>query len=225
MEGNHCFIFGDKKVPGIFFERGNEVKFKRNQIIYYPEQFIEGIHIISEGIVENFIYSSKGDSKIFLIFGPGSIIGDGSILGNLLNPVYYKASDKVRALYVRRNTLSDILKTDYSAVEYLMESMAKKINTLHYQAKFMAFEEVENRLCNTFIQLAKYCGERNSDNSISLNIKITHQFLSDILGINRITVSKIAIGLKKQNLIDFKCGKYIIVDIDKLSAYNQLKTD
>jgi len=224
MEGNHCFIFGNKIVPGIFLERGNELKFKRNQIIYYPGQSIEGIHIITEGIVENFVYSSKGDCKIFLIFGPGSIIG-GSSIWNVLNPVYYKALDNVRTIYVRTDTLSDILKTDFNAVEYLVESMAKRIETLHYQIKYMAFEEAESRVCNTFIQLAKYYGERNSDNAVSLNIKITHQFLSDILGINRTTVSKINIGLRKQNLIDIKSRKYIITDIDKLSAYYKAITE
>ncbi|AHF11409.1 Crp/Fnr family transcriptional regulator [Dehalobacter restrictus] len=225
MEGNNCFIFGNKIVPGIFFERGNELKFKRNQIIYYPGQLLEGILIVTEGRVENFIYSSNGNSKIFFIFGPGSIIGETNIFGNVLNPVYYKASDNAKALYVSRNTLVDILKTDYTAVEFLMESMAKKIVTFYYQTQDLTFGEAETRVCNTLIQLARYYGEKNSDNTVSLNIKITHQFLSDILGINRTTASKIAISLKKRNLIDVKSGKYIITDIDKLSAYNKAITE
>lgn len=223
MEETYCFIFENITVPVIFFERGTEVQYKRNQIIFHPEQLLDGMLIIIEGKIANYSYSPTGNEKIFFVFGKGSTIGEGFCLTDVPNPAYFKALEKVKAIYINKHTLIDIIKLDYQATEFIVTALVTKIRNFCLQTQDVIFFEAESRICHTILQLAKYYGELDQNNSIRINIKISHQFISDILGINRTTTSKIMLCLKQKNAIDICDGYYIVKDPAMLKSISKRK--
>ncbi|NLI13544.1 MAG: winged helix-turn-helix domain-containing protein [Peptococcaceae bacterium] len=60
------------------------------------------------------------------------------------------------------------------------------------------------------------------DNRIMINLKVSQQMLSNLLGINRITTVKIIKEMNDLELIEQVNGFYCIRDIKKLRHYKQL---
>jgi CRP/FNR family transcriptional regulator len=61
------------------------------------------------------------------------------------------------------------------------------------------------------------------ENAIKLDIKISQQFISNILGINRNTCIRMINKLKKLNYINQIHGYYYIVDFEGLKQYHAQK--
>ncbi|RJE47268.1 cyclic nucleotide-binding protein [Dehalobacter sp. MCB1] len=205
-----------------FAEAGEKIYVKKNQVIISPGEIINGFYYIQKGRVLCVDYSPRGNEKIEFILETGSIFLESNVLFDRPASVYFKAITDTQLVYITREKLLDMITNDLNVSLFIMESLTKKFYSSVAQLREVLFYDVECRVCNLFLTMAEKFGIEE-ENAIKLDIKISQQFISNILGINRNTCIRMINKLKKLNYINQIHGYYYIVDFEGLKQYHAQK--
>ncbi len=198
--------------------RGKEVCFQKNKIIVSPGDVLKGFYFLKEGRVIAYEYSPKGNEKIVCILEKGSIFLESNVLFDVPAFCYFETTEVTRLIFVKKEDILDLLATDLEFTLFVLQSLTKKFfsNVVHVDE--LLFYDAEWRICNLLSTFADNFGVEE-ENKVKLDIKISQQFVSNILGINRITSAKILRKLKTLKLIEQTDGYYYIKDIKGLRSY------
>ncbi|MGI6021280.1 MAG: helix-turn-helix domain-containing protein [Lachnospiraceae bacterium] len=88
--------------------------------------------------------------------------------------------------------------------------------------RFEPRSSAENKICKLLLMFASHDGVHTDDGKIVCNRKVSQQMIADILGMNRVTVSRKIKEFKDNNLIlsiDTGDGKRYVFDIDEMEKY------
>lgn len=219
MDKEYSNILKKVNVPKCIKEFGEKMTYRKGDIVVYPGEYLDGIYFIDKGRVAYLTYSLEGQEKIFFIVEPGCVVAVNAISNKPLN-VFVKALEDVEVLLIRKETFTNLLQTDYAFTLYVIDSLCDKLFGLSRQMEEGTFYDAETRVCNIFIELAQ-CYGKKENNIIKLDFCINQQFISNIIGTNRVTTARILRKLKDLNLIEISEGQYIIKDLIRLKAYTK----
>lgn len=203
--------------------RGKELYYTKNKIIVSPGDILEGFYYVKEGRVIAFEYSPRGNEKIICILEKGSIFLESNALFKIPAFCFFKTTETTTLIFVNKDDLLELVTEDLDVTLFIMESLTKKFYSNVYHVDELLFHDTEWRICNLFSTFADNFGVEE-ETKIKLNIKISQQFISNILGINRITSARIIRKLKRLRLIEQTDGYYYIKNLKGLRDYQATLT-
>ncbi|AHF11406.1 Crp/Fnr family transcriptional regulator [Dehalobacter restrictus] len=206
-----------------YFEKNGDLRFlKKGETLSNPETPIEGIHYIIKGNVDVFFMSSDGRKKTIGIEIPGCLLGDVGTFEEELQPVYYKALTQLETCFISKSDVK-ILLDNYPCIrDYILRSLSSKVMMLVGQLSQSCFSNAETKVGKLLLQFAYYFGINSNQNELRLiHFPISQQFVSDLAGINRVTVAKILANFKEEGLIERVEGMYSI-NIDRMEKLIEL---
>ncbi|HYW58885.1 MAG TPA: Crp/Fnr family transcriptional regulator [Xanthobacteraceae bacterium] len=180
------------------------------QVLHSPFEPIEHVFFVTRGVASLVNEPETGDIVEFATVGPEGMVGFPVFLGTKSVPsraimqvpgaaMRMKASDFERALG-RTPTLHNLL-LRYTMALLNQVAQTTACNRLH---------EVQERCARWLLQ--------THDRVDGDSFPLTHEFLSQMLGVHRPTVSVAASILQKAGLIDYTRGQVTIVDRKGLEA-------
>ncbi|WP_368293011.1 Crp/Fnr family transcriptional regulator [Dehalobacter sp. TBBPA1] len=202
-------------------ENGKELFFKKNTVIASPGDIMEGFYFVKEGRVIASEFSPKGNERIICILEKSSIFLESNVLFDVPVFCYFEASEDTTLVFMKKEELLNLLSTDLNVTLFLLQSLTKKFYSNMNHVDELLYHDTEWGMCNLFLTFAENFGVEE-DTKIKLNIKISQQFISNLLGINRITTLRIIKKLKELMLIEQTNGYYYIKDIQKLTDYQTM---
>lgn len=211
-------FLGFGKVPTFFEHIGNKVHYNKGEVIIYPTDQIKDIFIVLKGKAKQYVMSEEGREKILFILEQGEIVGDISLFEQSEAGFYVEAIENAELIRLTLSDLNEALKKYPEYNLYILSSLSKKAKNLVNQLEDTCFKDAETRICDMLIKLAFYEGKMDKD-STRITFRTSQQFISDMLGINRITTVKIIKNLRLMGLLDVKGKSYIINDLSLLQMY------
>ncbi|NBJ14619.1 MAG: Crp/Fnr family transcriptional regulator [Dehalobacter sp. 4CP] len=208
-----------------FEEMGDLRIFKKGDILSHPEAPIDGINYIVRGNVDAYLMSSDGRKKSVGIEMPGCILGDVGAFDGEFQPVYYKALTQIETRFISKSDLKTVLDNYPCIKDYVLSSLCSKVRMLAGQLGQSCFSDAETKVSKLLLQFAYYFGGNNNHNGLRLIcFPISQQSISDLAGINRVTVAKILANFKEDGLIERVEGMYSINidEMEKLVALLEL---
>ncbi|AFV03403.1 transcriptional regulator, Crp [Dehalobacter sp. UNSWDHB] len=202
-------------------ENGKELFFKKNTVIASPGDIMEGFYFVKEGRVIASEFSPKGNERIMCILEKSSIFLESNVLFDVPVFCYFKTTVDTTLIFLKKEVLLDLLAKDLNVTLFLLQSLTKKFYSNMNHIDELLYHDTEWGMCNLFLTLAENFGVEE-DTKIKLNIKISQQFISNLLGINRITTLRNIKKLKELMLIEQTNGYYYIKDIQKLRDYQTM---
>ena len=185
------------------------VKFELKHEIEYPGDPIDRLCFLEEGMASITTTFEDGSQVEVGMFGYESVIGVSALMGTRksLNRVYTQIAGHgytCRVEDARREFdlggYFQALALRYVQAQLLLAMQSSGCNVKH---------NFEQRLARWLL----ICGERtNAD-----RFKISHQFLADMLGGGRPTISTTAGILKRKGLIEYTRGEIRILDVPGLT--------
>ncbi|MFA6809289.1 MAG: cyclic nucleotide-binding domain-containing protein, partial [Eubacteriales bacterium] len=97
-----------------FLKIGICMEFMKTDLILEAGKKVKGIYYITEGKVDCYRISVDGRKKTTLIEGPGAILSDVLLIDGEPQPCNYQALERVRAIYIDKNTLAKAIYIDSS---------------------------------------------------------------------------------------------------------------
>jgi CRP-like cAMP-binding protein len=174
------------------------------QILYQPNQPIDCVYFVNKGVVSLLNVMEDGGAIEVATLGNEAMVGIPVLLGTDRVPaetIVQVPGDALRMkvdVFKREVTPGSPLYTlllcyTQALIDQISQSVA--CNRLH---------SVEERACRWLLQ--------TQDRVDSDEFPMTHEFLSQMLGVRRASVSEVAATLQKAGLIRYSRGKITILD-------------
>jgi CRP-like cAMP-binding protein len=184
------------------------VKFELRHEIEYPGNPIEHLFFVEEGMASVTTTFNDGSQVEVGMFGYGSVIGLSALMGvkRSLNRIYtqiegsgFSCTVEAAEREFRKGGAFQALMLRYVQAQLLQSAQSTACNAKH---------DMEQRLARWLL----LCSDRVRKETLNLS----HEFLADMLGSTRPTVSIAAGSLKEEGLIDYNRGVIRIRDAKRL---------
>lgn len=181
------------------------VTFEMQREIEFPGHAIESLYFVEEGMASMTTTFKDGSQVEVGMFGYGSVIGVSALMGTKrsLNRVYTQIPGYGYACPIeaarREFALGGVFQI--LALRYVQAQLVQAIQSAGCNAK----HNVDERLARWLL----LCADRAHSNTFEMS----HEFLADMIGSSRPTLSIAAESLRDGGLIEYSRGVLTILDV------------
>jgi CRP/FNR family transcriptional regulator len=197
---------------------GDRVFYPKDHAVISPGDTLNYCFLVIKGRVASLEYTPEGAEHIFNIFEDGSIFFESNLLLDIPAAVYFQTLTTSELVRITKHKLSEAMSADCNIVNFLMESMAYKFYSAMDQLRENYNHDAMWKVYNMLMILAKNFGTKRGEWTM-INLKVSQQMLSNLLGINRITIVKVIKDLKALELIEQVNGYYCILEAKQFRKY------
>lgn len=163
--------------------------YKKEQVIYSPEQNSESIYLVLAGKVKVYRIADDGHQILVDIYRTDDLFGDSALIGSL------KGREKAVAL----EPDTGIMAWSASEIEELMtqrpqlsiallQLMANRCIYLGWRIESFSTDKIERRLAQTLIYFSQRFGHALEDGTIQM-MPLTHELLAQYVGTSRESIT------------------------------------
>ncbi|MGH7157032.1 MAG: Crp/Fnr family transcriptional regulator [Candidatus Saccharimonadales bacterium] len=192
----------------------------RHMIIYQGDK-IEYVYYIISGYVRVYNITNKGNERTLVILGPGESM---PIVQSEEAQYFYDALTDVEAAYGSYEQIIERFLEHKEYMEVAREAGVQLMQRMLEQLEVVSYDNANDKISKALEFLAKYYGKGDADYR-TINFKLTHQELANLVNLTRETVTTVIHRLVRQQAIDLSDGGYISVHIslDKVNPDEEPK--
>lgn len=165
--------------------------FNKNKIIYTQSDTADNFYYLKKGKVKIFIVSENGTEKTLSVIGKGAILGEASFFDGQPRMSSARALTRCELVSVSKNLLTEMIRRNPDTALELLHLQARTIRMLSAQIDSMSFIDAKGRIAQFLLQSAD-----NTD-----TVYATHEEIASIVGVSRVTVSKLTSRLAEDEMI------------------------
>src|SRR5579885_50758 len=193
------------------------IKVSENGIVYNIGQADDTIYFIDSGQIKLLMLSPEGQECMLAIYTPGDIFGELCLSG---------LSERLeRAVVMEDSKLKKISRdsffrrlSDDSLFKGFVQYLAVRLGDQQQVIANLVTVDSEHRLGETLLQIARKVGKKDP-RSIRIELQITHEELSTMVGTTRPRISLFMQRFKNLGLIEVSAGHQLIIKEHKLAEY------
>lgn len=195
--------------------------YRKGEIILFQGEAPRVAYVLQKGVVKAYNISSSGDEKPIGFYGANSIFPASWALGSAPSAIYYyEAFTNVSVYCVPPEEYIEILKNNpetlYAELEnYVADEVGKsmRLNALQHS-------RASDKLIYTLHYLALSHSKRLSEDTVELELLLTHQDFANLTGLTRETTATELNKLKKAGVINY--GKHTAYKINMVKLRDAL---
>ncbi len=185
--------------------------FKKGEIIYHQGDLAQTFCYLKKGKVKVFMTSVDGMEKTLNTASTGEIFGEGAFFDKKPRVSSAIAQSESQVIMIDEPTLTELFSQNPKLAFKLLEILANRIRLLSFQLDSMTFLQADARIARILLE--------NENNGI---ISLTHEEIADVVGVSRVTVSKILGKLTKKGILSTEYRKIIIKDSKYLEEISKV---
>jgi len=175
-------------------------QFKKNEIILYEEDTNEFMYFILLGKVKVVRTTEDGKEIILAMHKSGSFFGEMSLIDGKTTPASVIATeDALIAILAKKNFFS-IVFLHNKVTGNLLRILCNRLRRCWDTIQLLNLNNASHRTKMLLLMLIEEYGEKTPEGTV-LNIKLTHQNISDMTGLTRESVTRVIDKLQKQKEI------------------------
>lgn len=181
------------------------VTLKAGAILHETGESAQGVYFMDEGIASEMLQTRSGKSIELTVIGNEGLIGERAVFGKwgLTDIRCLMFSDAV-ALKMDPKTFHRLFKQEEMFQDLILNRIEARLIETSQVALCNQHHTVEQRLCRWLLTLAY--------RSHSDRFQVTHEHISDMLGVRRSTVTDILGGLKEAGTVEYSRSSMAILD-------------
>lgn len=186
------------------------VNLSLGEVLYRPEQPVTHVYFPTRGTVSLVSTFEDGDTVEVGMVGNEGMFGVCVFLGSVTTPLTAQVQLPGEGLRMRAEVLRREFQKGGQLQDLLLRYTQAFITQIAQTAACNRAHNVEGRLAKWLLMCA--------DRSQSKELRLTHEFISAMLGIRRPGVTETACQLKEAGLISYTRGNVTIIDRAGLEA-------
>lgn len=206
-----------KSIPNDLLETGEKKYYKKNDVLLEIDEIPKGVYILLKGTILSLNETSSGNTNILQIIKPLSTIFDELIINSQNSPNKYICYSDVEIISINKKEIIHLMRNNYNINQFFFKISCYKLDIFIHLANKFNLLSGEQKIFNTFLEFAEHYGNKRN-NIIKINFKLSQQFISDLLGVNRSTTVRAINKLKELNILELRNGYYYIINIDLLES-------
>lgn len=197
-------FFDHLQVPGLLYPP--------NQMIYLQGEEAPRFYYLKKGEAKIFITSKSGGEKTLRVVSEGNFLGEASFFDGLPRVSSAKTTQKSEIISIDQEMLLRLIGEHPMLALDLLRELSKTVRMLSAQVDGMTFQQADQRIAQLLINSAVREGNR-------LLIHYTHEEIGNLVGVSRITVSKILTRFVKEGYVKTCYRSIEIVDREALQRF------
>jgi CRP-like cAMP-binding protein len=182
---------------------------KRGSIIYQEGNRMKGFYCVQNGIIKIYKTGFDGKEQIIRFAQSGDLIGYRSVMSNEPACTTTEVLEDCTLCHIPTEMLVSLVKTNGNFAIELMKLTCKELGEANAYITDIAQKTVRERLAEILIHLEDEFGENEEG---ILNITLTREELSNIVGTATESIIRLLSELKNDRLIELKGRKIKILD-------------
>ncbi|HVB87887.1 MAG TPA: Crp/Fnr family transcriptional regulator [Candidatus Dormibacteraeota bacterium] len=190
---------------------GCEVLHARGSLIFTEGQAASGVYLVEKGSVKLTMCSGRGRSLILGFFGPQAVLGlAAAILGETHEATAEAAHPSATRFCSREDLLRNLRQPGDAGLRAAQLLSQTVYSTLRDMESFWLTGSVEQKLARFLLSLCS--ARKGSREPMYIPLGLTHEDISQRLGVSRETVTRLLSRLKKQSILDLKQSMLTILN-------------
>ncbi|OFX85950.1 MAG: Crp/Fnr family transcriptional regulator [Bacteroidetes bacterium GWF2_33_16] len=187
--------------------------YKRGNVIYHEGSRTNGFYCLNSGVLKIFKTGIDGREQIIAFAKKGDLIGFRSILSGELACSSAKVIEDAVLCFIPGETLISLVKTNGNFSLAMMQLTCKELGVANAYITDIAQKTVRERLAEVLLKLMDTF---NLDDDNVLQVSLTREELSNIVGTATESVIRLLSEFKQDKLIDINGRKIKILDVKRL---------
>ncbi len=190
-------------------------QFRKNETILYEADTNKYMYLILSGKVKVIRTTEDGKEIILAMHQSGNFFGEMSLIDGKTTPASVMATTDSLIAIISQTDFYTILFSQNKVVENLLKILCTRLRQSWDTIQLLNFNNASHRTKMLLLMLCDEYGKKTPD-GIVLNIKLTHQDISDMTGLTRETVTRVLDKLQKSKEISILDNKSIRLSPDFL---------
>jgi CRP/FNR family transcriptional regulator len=206
------------------YSRASTITFNRGQEIFRPGHGEGFIYIVRSWYVRLYKALPDGRSINLGLLGPGTVFTQEVDPDGLSSGSSAEALVDASVAVVEANELADLIQRVPELASAVVQGMSRRLSEMHMLKEHLLARDTSVRLAATLLNLSRGFGRPTADGLTAITLPLTHQSLANMIGSNRVTVTRKLLELQEQGAVRSLGRNSIAVSPDRLLAHAQAAT-
>ena len=192
------------------FGRAVKVRLRADQALFLAGDVGDGCYRVEEGLLKVTMVSRSGNERILAFVGPGTIVGELSVVDSLPRSASVIAVRNAALSFLSRANFEDFAKKRPEVYRSLVMLLAARLRETDMTIAAGTFLPLHGRVACTLLELAHDFGKDVGPGRVVIYQKIGQSDLAAMAGIARESVSRILNDWKRRKVVSRHSGYYWI---------------
>jgi len=183
-------------------------QFKKNETILYEEDTSQYMYIILLGKVKAVRTTEDGKEIILAMHKSGSFFGEMSLIDGKTAPASVIATEDSLIAIISKKDFFSIIFVNNKITGNLLKILCSRLRRCWDTIQLLNFNNALHRTKMLLLMLIEDYGEKTPEGT-TLNIKLTHQDISNMTGLTRESITRVIDKLQKNKEIVILKNKFI----------------
>jgi CRP/FNR family transcriptional regulator len=189
--------------------------FAREAVLYSPEDEAGSIYLLEEGKVKLSKVADDGKEITIAVLQGGDVFGELSMSAGETYEVFAEALEEARVCIISRDDFAALVRQKPEIALMLIRSISERLRRAESQIEDLVFRSVPARVAHLMMKLSQEHG-RVSREGITIDLRLTHQDIANMVGATRETVTNVLNDLRGRDIIEIEQKRVRILDLDGL---------
>lgn len=191
---------------------------RRGEHLFHDRDEISAVYFVASGMVSLYKINSLGERRVVFTLGPGSLLNE-TIGERYLASINCQTIQDSTIIAIDAKELLDIASGDFGLARGLLDALSGKVRRLYRQIKNASGSlRGDKRLAAKLWKLALDYGV-SSEDGVRIDMKLSVTYLSEMLGVQRETVSRQLGTLASLGLVEVRDGVFRVPNTNALAEY------
>jgi CRP/FNR family transcriptional regulator len=202
-------------------QRPTTVTFNRGNLIFSPGNGEGLIYIVRGGCVRLYKTLPDGRTINVALLGPNTIFTQEDASDGMASGATAEALVDSTLSIVEADDLAELIADSPDLASAVIAGMTRRLTDLQTLVEHLLVRDTAVRLATTLLSLAARFGNPSADGMTAIGLPLTHQSLANMIGSNRVTVTRKLLELQEKGLVRSLGRNALAVAPDKLRAFAQ----
>jgi CRP/FNR family cyclic AMP-dependent transcriptional regulator len=186
-------------------QMAREVEVQAGEVIIHQGADSDALYVVTSGQIRVFLTDESGKEIILSLDGPGTVVGEISVLDGAPRSASVAARQKTHLLRIDGSALRNLLESNMPLAMAVIKALASRVRKLTDATHGLALNSAYRRLVRKLYEYAE-----EVDGVLVITERLTHQLLADMIGCSREMVSRIMSDLSRGGYIRVEGKRWII---------------
>jgi CRP-like cAMP-binding protein len=194
------------------FGQSRTIELAANQVLFLAGDPGNGCYRIDEGLLKVSFVSPTGTERILAILGPGSLVGELSMIDSAPRSASVTAIRVSQVSFVSRASFDTFVQANPDIYRHIAVMLAQRLRDIDGTLAASSFLSLKGRTARAILLLAEAFGKDVGSGRILIRQKFGQSDLAAMAGIARENVSRILQDWKRRSLVSRLSGYYCLED-------------
>lgn len=200
-------------------QRQTTVTFPRGNVIFTPGTGDGFIYIVRTGCVRLFKTLPDRRTINLALLGPNTIFTQEDGTDGIASGATAEALIDSTLVIVEADDLADLIASSPELATAVIAGMTRRLTDLQTLVEHLLVRDTAVRLATTLMTLANRFGRSTADGMTAIALPLTHQSLANMIGSNRVTVTRKLLELQEQGMVRSLGRNALAVSPDRLRTF------